>query len=261
MNSVSSHQLENSVSQLEAEYNKIKMKLVKLKKKKSALKLKLKEEKKALELKASKNIKFQLPSELWSIVKEYAGVYHITTKWNKISSIEVHTLHHFYLEEFHRQVKGYTLKKAKELKQIIFKKIFKIGRMNKDKYEKLAYILKEKVRDFSKYKVGQEVRHTHFTSTYCFDENCGIITKVNKSSITYKPYKISHEVSANPTARENEEIETFYNYYDKNNFEKPINLKMNFYTKEDLISEPDFDEKELNQFDYFKTSCDWGWIH
>ena len=71
MNSVSSHQLENSVSQLEAEYNKIKMKLVKLKKKKSALKLKLKEEKKARELKASKiNIKFQLKNLLNDLPQE-----------------------------------------------------------------------------------------------------------------------------------------------------------------------------------------------
>ena len=62
MNSVSSNQLENSVSLTQLE----------VKKKKSCLKLKLKEGKKARELKASKiNIKFQFKNLLNNLPQEW----------------------------------------------------------------------------------------------------------------------------------------------------------------------------------------------
>ena len=64
MNSVSSHQHENSVSLTQLESSK-----------------------------------FELPAELWSIVKEYAGIYHLTTKWNKIVNIGLERLYYdFYLK-------------------------------------------------------------------------------------------------------------------------------------------------------------------
>lgn len=200
---------------------------------------------------------YELPEELWSVVKEYAGVYSITTKWNKIMNVGVDKLHDYYKDAFKYRVGNYK-RDASRTKRFILKSMMRRG-MNEDKYKKLAALVdKEKnpAKDFSIYKVGEEVQYTGKLS-YVGSGNyyAGIITKVNKASITFKPYKVSHTVSNNPDARETQSYETRTHYYDKTSFGKPMTVRSSFCTRNTLPSY----YKDESCFDYYKTWHDYGW--
>ena len=200
--------------------------------------------------------KYWLPNELWEIVKEYAGIYHITTKWDKIMNVGVDRLHDYYKTNFNRRITNihYNPKKCKKM---ILKSIIELG-MNKDKYEKLAELFIRKNPeggkiDLTKYKVGEEVIYTKHTGSWTSRKYAGIITKVNKTSITFKPYTISHSESDNPNAFYQQGYENKKHYYDKNNFEKPMCVRSNFYTKNTLE-----DKGKEYKFDYYELYIDWG---
>ena len=82
---------------------------------------------------------YWLPEELFSIVKEYAGVYNITTKWNKIMSVGVDRIHNFYKENFNRRITN-AKSNPNKVKKMILKHIIKMG-MNEDKYKLLAELV------------------------------------------------------------------------------------------------------------------------
>tara|TARA_R110002153_G_scaffold271184_1_gene438266 strand:- start:45 stop:749 length:705 start_codon:yes stop_codon:yes gene_type:complete len=202
---------------------------------------------------------YWLPEELFSIVKEYAGVYNITTKWNKIMSVGVDRIHNFYKENFNRRITNAKTNPNK-VKKMILKHIIKMG-MNEDKYKLLAELVDSKRKvtknttDFTIYKVGEEVKYFHVYGAGCVRYYAGIITKVNKASITFKPYKISHKVSDNPNAGYWQSIESVKHYYDKNNFDKPKNVRTCFKTKyTDTLSR----YADPEDFDYYETRHDYG---
>tara|TARA_B110000285_G_scaffold228264_1_gene290976 strand:- start:688 stop:1356 length:669 start_codon:yes stop_codon:yes gene_type:complete len=183
---------------------------------------------------------FYIPDELWSIVKKYAGIYHHTTKWNQIMKIGVDKLHTYFIKNFKIRIVNAKTNPT-ETKKMILKSIIEAG-MNEEKFKKLADIvdkkdIKKNNIDFSKYKVGDEVIYNDESRGY-YSPFAGVITKVNKASITFKPYKISHKVSDNPSARFSENPAQVYEnvnyYYDKTNFEKSKSVRTNFETKKTL---------------------------
>ena len=214
------------------------------------------EPQKKVKIRLIKKKEYWLPDDLWSNVKEYAGVYNITTKWGNIMSVGVDRIHKFYKENFNRRVTNAKTNPTKA-KKMILKSIINIG-MNEDKYKLLAELVdcKRKVTkntiDFSKYKVGEEVIYTHRYGAGCANYYAGIITKVNEASITFKPYKVSHKVSDNPNAARWQYIETIKHYYDKNNFDKPKNVRTCFQTKNTCS------KYKLYMFDYYEETTDWG---
>lgn len=215
--------------------------------------------KKRVKIRLIKKKEYWLPEELFSIVKEYVGVYNITTKWNKIMSVGVDKIHNFYKHNFNRRI---TNAKSNPInaKRVILKSIIKMG-MNEDKYKLLAELVDSKRKvtknttDFTIYKVGEEVKYYHCYAASCCNYYAGIITKVNKASITFKPYKISHKVSDNPNAGYFQIYETIKHYYDKNNFDKPKTVRTCFHTKntDTLSSYPNADA-----FDYYESRHDYG---
>ena len=192
--------------------------------------------KKRVKVRLNKKKEYWLPEELFSIVKEYAGVYNITTKWNKLMNVGVVKIHNFYRKNFGYRITNAT-RNSKNAKRMILKSIIERG-MNEEKYKLLAKLVVSEY-DFSKYKVGEEVKH------YSNDlvNYAGIITKVNKASITFKPYK---------TIWTDDEYETKF-YYDKNNFHNPKNIRKSFQTKNaDTMT-----SKELNSFDFNYFESKW----
>ena len=216
-----------------------------------------KKKKKKVKIRLIKKKEYWLPEELWSIVKEYAGVYNITTKWNKIMSVGVDRIHNFYKKNFNRKITN-AKSNPNKVKKMILKSIINIG-MNEDKYKSLAELVdskrkvKQNTTDFSRYNVGEEVTYYHVWAAGCVRYYAGIITKVNKASITFKPYKISHEVSDNPGAGHWQSLETIKHYYDKNNFvDKPKTVRTCFETKN---THP---HSFFNAFDYYESRHDYG---
>ena len=219
--------------------------------------IKVKKQKKIKrKIRVIKKKEFWLPDELWSNVKEYAGVYNITTKWCNIMNVGVDRLHNYYKQNFNRRLTNAKSNPTKA-KQMILKSIIRMG-MNKEKYKLLADLVdcKRKVTkntiDFSKYKVGEEVIYTHKSGAWCYSHYAGIITKVNKASITFKPYTVSHTVSDNPLGTYHQTFETVKHYYDKNNFDKPKTVRTCFDTKNTCSN------YELYAFDYYEVTHDWG---
>ena len=204
-----------------------------------------------------KKKEFWLPDELWSNVKEYAGVYNITTKWCNIMNVGVDRLHNYYKQNFNRRLVN-AKSNPKKAKQMILRMIIKTG-MNEEKYKKLAELVDSKRKvaknttDFSKYKVGEEVIYTHCSGSCCYSHYAGIITKVNKASITFKPYTVSHMESDNPTAIYQQSFETEKHYYDKNNFDKPKTVRTCFNTKNTCCY-----KYQLYAFDYYEVNHDYG---
>jgi len=185
--------------------------------------------KKRVKIRLIKKKEYWLPEELFRIVKEYAGVYNITTKWNKIMSVGVVKIHNFYRKNFGYRITN-VKSNSKNAKRMILKSIIERG-MNEEKYKLLAKLVVGEY-DFSKYKVGEEITHkSNNLMNYT-----GIITKVNKASITFKPYK---------TIWTDDDYKPKY-YYDKNNFQKPKTIRKSFQTKNaDTMT-----SKELNAFDF-----------
>lgn len=189
---------------------------------------------------------YELPNELWSIVKDYAGVYHITTNWDKVMNVGVQKLHDYFKENFNCRITNYR-KRPDQTKEMILKSIINRG-MNKKKWDELAKLvdkkrkMKESGIDLSQYKVGEEVYYIGSDYDYV-----GIITKINKASITFKPYTISHIVSSNPNASYMQTIETIKYYYDKSNYNKPKSVRTGIWNRQMLEATMPYN---LDKFNY-----------
>lgn len=130
---------------------------------------------------------------------------------NKIMKLGIDKLHNYYKENFNRKI--INAKKNPNLaKKMILDTISKI--MTEDKYKKLTDLVEvKKVKkvieeDSSKYKVGDEV--IYGSSNFI----AGIITKVTKATIAFKPYEISHS----ETLKDYNMFQTIKTYWDKNNY-------------------------------------------
>ncbi len=193
------------------------------------------------------NMTYEFLEEIWGIIKEYAGVYHIGTKWNKLEKIGVETIHNHYKDEYRYRINNYKTY-ALGTKRIIFKDIFqkyktkenmmKLYKLITDKYPNKN----DKVSNFD-CKVGDQICYVSSGWGYGYNDLVGVVTKINKTTVSFKPYKIDRKVSENPNARREQTFETIRYYFDKKNFEKVKTIK-NF---------------NLDDSDYVEKRIDWGY--
>lgn len=189
------------------------------------------------------NMKYEFPDELWGVIKEYAGVYHIGTDWKKLEKIGVVTIHNHYRDEYNIYITHYKTE-PKETKKMIFKNIFEEYK-NKENMTKLYKLItdkypKNKVSTNFNCKVGDQIRY--ISNDYKQSTFVGVVTKINKFTISFKPYKIDREVRDLDAVRE-QTFEYIRYYFDKNNFEKVKTIK-NF---------------DLDDSNYYGKRVDWGY--
>lgn len=192
---------------------------------------------------SKKNIKYEVPAELWEIIKEYAGIYHIGTDWFKLEKIGIITIHDHFKNEYRRRISNVN-KDVLDSKRIIFKSIFKKYK-TKDNLIKLYKLITDKypmnqVSNFA-CKVGDQIRY--IANDYKSSTFVGVVTKINKSSVSFKPYKIDRVVSEDPDARMNQTYERKRHYFNKKEFEKVKSVK-NF---------------DIDNSDYYTKTIDWGY--
>jgi len=193
------------------------------------------------------NMTYEFPDELWGVIKDFAGVYHIGIKWDKLEKIGVETIHNHYKDEYRYRIKNYKTD-ALGTKRIIFKDIFqkyktkenmiKLYKLITDKYPNKN----DKVSNFD-CKVGDQICYVSSGWGYGYNDLVGVVTKINKTTVSFKPYKIDRKVSENPNARREQTFETIRYYFDKKNFEKVKTIK-NF---------------NLDDSDYVERRIDWGY--
>ena len=130
--------------------------------------------------------------DVWGIIKEYAGIYNITTEWHKvISKVGLTKLHNWYKNHCGYRISNIDCKGAEKGKLFLMK-CFMSHPRTKNQYVELNKLIiakrrfvkrEDDVEDFSIYKKGQEV-----SWFYGYDYKCGVIQKVNKNSLTVKFY-------------------------------------------------------------------------
>jgi hypothetical protein len=132
---------------------------------------------------------YELQDDCWDIVKEYAGIYNWTTKWNKLHTISVGRLHSLYKTSLNRR---FTNIHCYDTRTRILKNIFQ-----KYKSREIMLELREmidppikikKKKDMSwlnECKVGDEV---YAKISKMNGEMLGVITKINKSSASFRWY-------------------------------------------------------------------------
>ena len=145
---------------------------------------------------------------------------------DKFNKVGIKRLHNWYRAQYGRRITNVN-HNIIQARKIIIKRIMSDEERckRKDKLISLNELINEKRKvkknnkDFTKYKVGDEVIHTFPKHT------AGIITKVNKASIRFKPYKFGLK------DRKGERVK---HYYDKDNFEKEKTVRANFYTIDEV---------------------------
>jgi len=185
------------------------------------------------------------PDELWSIVKEYAGIYSVGTKY-KISKEK---LLEFYETEFNVSIKNKAKCKADVIKKYIMNQIrFK---MTRDKWVALHKICNPIVYTFAppklEGKIGQEI---HW---WAFGSMCGgVIVGHYKYSYKVKRY---HTLVTDVTTT-NTITRTTHTYI-KSKLEKPIHNVSKWAST--LVKEDEVFKQWTHIFDSRNkhTSCDW----
>jgi hypothetical protein len=146
---------------------------------------------------------------------------------DKFNKVGIKRLHNWYKAQYGRRITNAS-KNIFQARKLIIKRIMSDEERckRKDKLISLNELINEKRKvkknnkDFTKYKVGDEVIHT-----FPKKHTAGIITKVNKASIRFKPYKFG--LKTYPQGAVN-------HYYDKDNFEKEKTVRANFYTIDEV---------------------------
>ena len=230
-----------------------------------------------------------LPDELFSIVKEFAGIYDMKTTISKMDIDIVKEARSYLIKNQHgrndfRKIDGkyYVLfdKKKKDILRYIYsnKWTFEIAK----EIEKLCLPNVPK-----KYSVGDEITYrTPANNTAPIDTDfCGIITKINDYSISVKPYQVLPQIhsynvkqnqipsSLNDRYRRSSTCppkytteNTFWKvqFYDKSSFKrtKTITTKQSYMIKNLLKKENQFEplwnsDTHLSEFICNKY-IDWG---
>lgn len=137
--------------------------------------------------------------DVWGIIKEYAGIYHITTNWSKLNDIKIMRLYSYYRAHTGNIIKNITIKTEYEIRKIIFEYIY--TKTDKDFMIRLfCHYL-----DNTDSNIGDEVS---------FGSGCGILLKKNIKSFTVKPYKLGNKENINNKKRKI--------YFNKNEYDKNI---------------------------------------
>lgn len=174
---------------------------------------------------------YEFCDDLWDIIKEFAGIYNITTEWYKLEKVSVDNLHDFYRKYYRRRISNYK-SNATETKRMIFKDIWK-------RPKNLVELSKLFIKDKPTFnvKVGDEV---------IYNDWLGVVSKINKASISWKKYTIDRKVSQDPDAFREQRFETVRFYYCKTITEKATCIK-NF----ELLG-------RWNNPEYREETHDWG---
>jgi DNA-binding ferritin-like protein (Dps family) len=194
---------------------------------------------------------FELLDDCWTIVKEFAGIYNLTTKWSKLEKIGVEKVHDLFKTHAKRRLTNYK-KDARQAKHILFKRLFTNFKSFELMNELKEMIDPPKIKIDIEAKFGDEVFKVGDEVLYCKDNTfwskskLGKIVKINKSSVSWVEYGILNSVSQNPSAYQQKTFETTKHYYDKSNLTtKPKAIK-------------NFRVPEQDQFIYYTTTTDWG---
>jgi hypothetical protein len=230
---------------------------------------------------------YYLPDELFHIVKQFAGIYNMRTTISKMDKDYVEKAR-YYLNSKHHQrfnvgarlVDGYPIscfdKKKKDMLRYIYSKkwTYEIAK----EMEKLCLPNIDKM-----YSVGDEITIRDMTG---YDDTCGIITKINDYSISFKSYQVLPQIhSYNVKQREipsslNDRYRrsstcppkyttenTFWKvqYYDKSSFKraKCITSKQSSYMIKNLLKKENQFEALWNSDTYLSEfvcnkHIDWG---
>jgi hypothetical protein len=149
--------------------------------------------------------------DIWGVIKEFAGIYNITTEWYKLEKVSVDKIHDFYRTYYRRRIINYK-SNVTETKRMIFKGIWK-------RPKNLLELSKLFVKDNPtiNVKVGDEV---------IYDGWLGVVSKINKASISWQRYTIYKVVSE--VLDDGFRLHMFVtkrHYYSKVNPEKAICIK------------------------------------
>ena len=191
-----------------------------------------------------KIFKLDFNTDIWSEIKSFMGIYNITTDWYKLENVGGIRLNEFYKDNYNMRVTN-PASQPQKVREMIYKSIFK--NMTLIQANNLYELIKPKDNTIKqKVKIGDEITYNSYD--YKTNYYAGIVIKVNKCSVRFKPYKILKEVSDNPNAKREQTFETTKYYWDKNNFDKPMTVR-NFTCK---------DYKHFNA-DYYEERMDWGY--
>ena len=190
--------------------------------------------------------KFELLDDCWNIVKEFAGIYNLTTKWYKLEKLGVDKAHNIFKIYSKGRLSNYKHNPL-DTKQVIYKYLFRTRKSLKLMTELKEMVdPKKKEADTSSLdgvKVGDEVKYTRGTSWGAYSR-LGKIVKINKSSVSWAEYEISNTRSI--VYGPMQEFKDTKCYYDKSKLMRSKAIK-NFY----VPTNPD-------DFIYYTSRHDWG---
>ena len=192
----------------------------------------------------TKKQSFYIQDDCWNIVKEFAGIYNITNNWYKLEKLGVDKVHDIFKIYAKGRLTNYK-KNPYETKKIIYKHLFttrKSFKLMTDLNDLINPKKEDKSFDFN---VGDEVLYYN-GSGWNGCTRLGRVIKINKSSITWAEFEVSHKVSDTPDGCYLQSLETVKHYYDKTKTMKAKCIRSN-------ISIPDLDRCE-----YYETRHDWG---
>tara|TARA_Y100000768_G_scaffold387158_1_gene377502 strand:+ start:8407 stop:8709 length:303 start_codon:yes stop_codon:yes gene_type:complete len=91
------------------------------------------------------NNKYYFPDDIWNIIKEYTGIYHIACNYNDINMLTTGSIYTLYRNWFGRFIISdyYDYWNNDERKKWLLKNLVNRDNylMNKDKYEDMFYVL------------------------------------------------------------------------------------------------------------------------
>ena len=165
--------------------------------------------------------------DVWNEIKSYVGIYNITTEWDKLGKVGASRLNEYYEENYRLFGCRYLpvrSKKPDEMRKFIYKNILK--RMTFEEATKLCGIINFKLQ----LKIGDEITCYEKHKVGKGENFSGIVIKVNKCSVVFKPYKLMNL----PITITREGFPTYMCYYryvwDKDKFDETKTTK-NFKCK------------------------------
>ena len=185
--------------------------------------------------------KLDFCDDVWGLIKEFAGIYHITTEWDKVYNVSATKLYNWYKVNMKYSISGLGHHNSQRKKAIILKFFYKKQR-NKKTMENLYYLIiphtktdetvkpQKVVRDFTKYRVGQEV----FYRVPLCDGKCGVIKKINKASINVDFYGEIEIGLTDPNAVVEQYMTTMKYQYNKDIFVSNRTIRANFKTSDEM---------------------------
>jgi hypothetical protein len=157
-------------------------------------------------MKKIKSINYEYIDDIWKLIKEFQGIYNITTKWNKLFKISLINLYEYYHKHYDYDLTDIRKKRTiKDKKILILKNIFKHSTYN-DMLNVYYHFID--INNTSQINIGDEIDYFN---------GAGIVSKVNKKSLKIKPY----------TEGLREDIGGYYRkiYYNKKKFNDEIIVK------------------------------------